>query len=262
MTYRELLNTENWKRKRREILIRDNHSCKRCGISKNNKFSGKLFMLEKNLSNQFNFTIFKDEHIETNLIRLEGINKNLNILCKTDVFKSEIVTNRQYVIVVNFADKNIIKYPFNGSTINNLKENIFLNNRTNEIFNNLFNKDSNNKNIEIDLEAIWLIEYGIEHLAIKDYNNLQIHHKCYRKDTEIWNQNDDEYSTLCSVCHQIVHQNQLIPFYDKYGNIIQHMKSCQKCNGTGYLPQYNNIFNGTCFDCNGFGLAYDFELLK
>lgn len=263
MTYRELLNTDDWKLKRQEILIRDNHTCKRCGISKENKFSGMMYTCKKNILDEFNIKFLKNEHLETKLVELEGINRNINILCKTEIYNSEIITNRQYVIMVNFADKNVIKYPFNGSTINNLKENIFLKNRTNEIFNNIFNtiinKQSKNKNLVVDLEAIWLIEYGIEHMASKNCHNLHIHHKCYRKDIEIWNQNDEEYDTLCSICHQIVHQNQLIPFYDKYGNIIQYLKNCKKCNGTGYLPQFKNIFNGTCFDCNGFGLDYNFE---
>lgn len=244
MTYHELLNTENWKLKRQEILDRDNYTCKRCGISRENNFSGKLFTFEKNLTNQFKCVFLKDENLETNLVRLEGINLKLNILCKTDIYKSEIVANRQYVIAVNFADKRIIKYPFNGSTITNLKENIFLNNGTNEIFNKVFNRKFSDPNIEVDLEAMWLIEYGVEHLAIKKYNNMHVHHKCYRKDIEIWNQDNEEYITLCSICHQIVHQNQQIPFYDEYGNIIQYMKNCHKCKGTGYLPQYNNVYNG------------------
>lgn len=258
MSYAELLNTDDWKQKRNEILVRDNHSCKRCGISENNRLDGILINLGNNLRDKFNFTFFRDERIEANLVRLEDINNNRNFICKSDVYKCEIVENRKYVIAVNFAVKNVIKYPFNGSTIENTKKNIFIENRIFDITNDDIKKTSQNKNIEVDLEGIWLIEYGIEHLVLKNYKSLQVHHKCYRQGTEIWNQNDDEYITLCNVCHQIVHQNQQIPFYDNYGNIMQNMNRCQKCNGTGHLPHYYYFLNGVCFECNGFGYSNDF----
>ncbi|GEM_PF-2342355 len=30
-------------------------------------------------------------------------------------------------------------------------------------------------------------------------------------------------------------------------------KSCKKCNGTGYIPEYKHIQNGICFSCWGTG---------
>lgn len=30
-------------------------------------------------------------------------------------------------------------------------------------------------------------------------------------------------------------------------------RNCHKCHGTGFLPEYAGIYNGTCFKCNGVG---------
>ena len=32
-----------------------------------------------------------------------------------------------------------------------------------------------------------------------------------------------------------------------------YKRDCYKCLGTGFLPEYAGIFNGTCFKCNGVG---------
>jgi hypothetical protein len=32
-----------------------------------------------------------------------------------------------------------------------------------------------------------------------------------------------------------------------------YKRDCYKCLGTGFLPEYAGIFNGTCFKCNGLG---------
>lgn len=32
-----------------------------------------------------------------------------------------------------------------------------------------------------------------------------------------------------------------------------YRRDCYKCHGTGFLPEYAGIFNGTCFKCNGLG---------
>ena len=32
-----------------------------------------------------------------------------------------------------------------------------------------------------------------------------------------------------------------------------YKRDCNKCLGTGFLPEYAGIFNGTCFKCNGVG---------
>ncbi len=258
MQYNELLKTDNWKIKRTEILKRDNHECQRCGISKLNNFHGKILSLGKNIEEKYKIIFFNDENLNTNLVSIKT-DYGFELICKSNIHNSQIKKNQEYVITINFCNQKFIKYPFNGSTIDNIKNNIFLEKSTNNLLINtvksyLLKQD----NIDIDIEAFWLIEYGAENYSCKDGNNLHVHHKCYRKDIEIWNQKDEDYITLCSVCHEIVHINQMIPFYDKFGMVIQYMQPCTKCNGTGYLKHYNHILNGICFNCNGFGSVTDF----
>jgi hypothetical protein len=253
MTYSELLKTENWKLKREEILLRDNNTCRRCGISKENKFDGRIYLPNKNLETQFTVEFLHNKFLNTNVVHLKSKANSIDIYCKSEIYKSEIVENRQYCIIINFAPIDFIKYPFNGATINNLNDNFFLKSETNNFFNETLNKNHAHLNIEVDIEAIWLIEYGIEHLVSKSNFNLQVHHRCYREEIEIWEQQNNEYITLCNICHQIVHQNQIIPFYDINGNILQNLLTCKKCNGTGYLPQFNHYEGGTCFSCKGKG---------
>jgi hypothetical protein len=83
---------------------------------------------------------------------------------------------------------------------------------------------------------------------------LHVHHKCYRAGVDIWDQSDDEYITLCNVCHRIVHDRQLIPYYDQSGRIYQFLEQCDRCGGTGYFKHYKHVQNGTCFKCNGMRL--------
>ncbi len=257
MDYSEKLNSINWKTKRQEILLRDNYKCLRCGISKTNNFHGKIFSLGTNIEDKFKINFFEDKNLNTTLVSIKS-NDETEYTCKSNIDNSKIKKNQEYVITVNYAEKKIIKYPFNGSTIDNLKDNLFLNKSTNQfLISNITNNDIKGANIEVDIEAFWLIEYGIENLSCKDGNKLHVHHKCYRKGVEIWDQDDDEYLTLCSICHEIVHNNQLIPFYDEYGRIIQFMNPCSKCNGTGYLDHFKHISNGICFNCHGQGSITD-----
>jgi DnaJ-class molecular chaperone len=37
---------------------------------------------------------------------------------------------------------------------------------------------------------------------------------------------------------------------------------CISCNGSGYLPQYKHIDNGTCFECGGSGLTEEYSNIQ
>lgn len=258
MNYSDLLKTDHWKNKRQEILKRDNHECQRCGISRFNNFHGKIFKLGKNIEKNYKITFFNEDNLNTKLVSLIDCN-GLEFICKTDIFKSTINSFQEYVITINYAKKDIIKYPFSGSTIENKKSNIFLKNATNEFLADLYTYDDHINNLEVDLEAFWLIEYGIENLSCRNGFNLEVHHKCYRKNKAIWDQDDKEYITLCRICHEIVHNNELIPFYNENGVVIQFMSPCLKCNSTGYINEYNHIANGICFCCHGLGSLVDIK---
>jgi hypothetical protein len=112
--------------------------------------------------------------------------------------------------------------------------------------------ESDLSKFEIDREGLYFTRKSNANEFAKS-SDLHIHHKCYRKNLEIWSQPNDEYITLCNVCHRIVHETQLIPFYNENGDILQYMTPCWKCSGQRYLYCYRHIDGGICYACNGRG---------
>jgi hypothetical protein len=251
MNYQELLATQEWKLKRQQILQRDNHQCKRCGI--NNSFSpiqkGPLFE-----SNFFelnpNYEFISSDNLNVNLIIL-SINTTI-LICKTSLNRISFDKSKEHVITYNVGLINKINYEYNGTTVDTTVRNLFTNTLCNaSTIDKLSNTTSNGK-YEIDKEGFWFLEREREHEFLKT-NSLQVHHKCYRKDIEIWAQDDSEYDTLCNVCHRIVHENQKIPFYDSYGNLFTELIPCSRCGGQKYFKCYRHIDGGVCFKCGGYG---------
>lgn len=87
---------------------------------------------------------------------------------------------------------------------------------------------------------------------------LNVHHKYYIKTKLPWEYNDDALITLCEECHKLAHQTHATPVYrnariaEAYlGNAV----ICNRCGGSGYLPQYDYVENGICFKCWGEGVV-------
>ena len=88
---------------------------------------------------------------------------------------------------------------------------------------------------------------------------LNVHHKYYIKDKAPWEYEDDALITLCEDCHQKAHHSH-IPIYreiDSNRILYTNTSTCDRCNGTGYLPQYRHVENGICFKCWGEGVVLD-----
>ena len=88
---------------------------------------------------------------------------------------------------------------------------------------------------------------------------LNVHHKFYIKGLAPWEYEDDALITLCEDCHKKIHQTH-VPVYQRVGSKLlfeKNTKTCERCNGTGYLPQYSHIENGICFSCWGEGVVLD-----
>ncbi|RYU91059.1 hypothetical protein [Emticicia agri] len=82
---------------------------------------------------------------------------------------------------------------------------------------------------------------------------LHVHHTYYIIDKLPWDYPQDALITLCHKFHKEIHLNNQIPVYlddDKSESI--KLTVCNKCNGSGYIPEYNYYMNGICFDCNGY----------
>ena len=90
---------------------------------------------------------------------------------------------------------------------------------------------------------------------------LQVHHKVYYIKPHIlgnmfefiypWDYNDNDLMTVCSSCHELIHEREDIPKLIKSNLENLELTPCGKCNGIGFFPQYHYVQNGICFECNG-----------
>lgn len=88
---------------------------------------------------------------------------------------------------------------------------------------------------------------------------LNVHHKYYVNGKTPWEYDNDTLVTLCQDCHCLEHKSTRIPVYeDLYRKqILQYAQLCDRCGGSGYLPQYHHVENGICFKCHGEGVLVD-----
>ncbi|MFZ1788573.1 MAG: hypothetical protein WAT92_09685 [Saprospiraceae bacterium] len=87
-------------------------------------------------------------------------------------------------------------------------------------------------------------------LIITDKVVIHVHHTFYDISKLPWEYPIESLQTLCSDCHQDLHDKNSIPIYD-HGELIKDIDICSRCNGSGYLHEFNYHKNGICFKCNG-----------
>ncbi|RYH75415.1 hypothetical protein EVU94_00190 [Flavobacteriaceae bacterium 144Ye] len=104
-----------------------------------------------------------------------------------------------------------------------------------------------------------LPKFGIPMVPKEEFNNyesviLNVHHQYYIKGKKPWEYNPNSLETVCSDCHTEIHNTQTIQVYEDDSKIdSKPFINCWKCKGTGYLPKYNYVMNGVCFECQGKG---------
>lgn len=89
-------------------------------------------------------------------------------------------------------------------------------------------------------------------------NGLNIHHKKYINGRKPWEYDAGSLVTLCEDCHHDIHEKVITPILDESGNRIGAAVTCDKCGGSGYLPQYKHVEHGICFKCKGEGVILDY----
>lgn len=94
----------------------------------------------------------------------------------------------------------------------------------------------------------------VDPLAIDlEPNILHVHHTYYIKNHLPWEYKDESLMTLCSDCHQKLHNETYIPIYEnKFLSEKLNFKKCLRCSGSGYIGKYHYYMDGICFRCNGF----------
>jgi len=82
-----------------------------------------------------------------------------------------------------------------------------------------------------------------------------VHHTYYLQDHLPWDITSEALVTLCQSCHIKRHQVEKIKVYEKKPHGLfpssKQYSYCDRCGGSGYLPQFNHVQNGICFKCMG-----------
>ena len=100
-----------------------------------------------------------------------------------------------------------------------------------------------------------LIVLSIESTKDVIFNGLNIHHTYYIEGRKPWEYDNEALVTLCEDCHKKRHETSSIPYYDTNNRLIRNLIKCDRCGGSGYLPQYSHVEHGRCFKCGGEGVA-------
>ncbi len=88
---------------------------------------------------------------------------------------------------------------------------------------------------------------------------LQVHHRFYiigKNGIEFrlpWDYPDTALVTLCKDCHTALHRDHKVSVYEEVGSklVKKDLRSCSRCLGSGWFPQWLHIMNGICFRCKG-----------
>lgn len=88
---------------------------------------------------------------------------------------------------------------------------------------------------------------------------LNVHHKYYVAGKNPWEYSNDALITLCQDCHCDEHKSTRTPVYKDlyYKHVMAYAQICDRCGGSGYLPQYQHVEGGICFKCQGEGVIVD-----
>ena len=88
---------------------------------------------------------------------------------------------------------------------------------------------------------------------------LNVHHRYYVDGKNPWEYDDDVLITLCQDCHCLEHKSTRTPVYKELYNkhVLRYAEICNRCGGSGYLPQYHHRDNGICYRCHGEGVIVD-----
>ena len=88
-----------------------------------------------------------------------------------------------------------------------------------------------------------------------EIRGLNIHHTYYIEGRKPWEYDNEARVTLCEDCHKKRHETSDVPLYDSNKRLISNLIRCDRCGGSGYLPQFSHVEHGICFKCGGEGVV-------
>ena len=278
--YAELLESQEWKEKREQILKRDHYTCQLCGArgytnssftisgySEIDKLMQDCSIEEKPVSTFFKSIKWDDKSYAPRDFSHRYVQGNRYLISLTD---------KDFPKPVLFAADDYPIYPaYNKYIISNLTLRINHVRKELQDFHTFFvalrwkNKLGKQNYFKVKDGCIAILinnrlfgflynKYNIrEHCAL-NFATLHVHHKLYILNRKPWEYNDDKLVTLCSDCHGKIHQTHKTPLLLENGMVInQNLRVCDRCGGRGELPQYRYYMNGICFKCHGAGILGD-----
>lgn len=217
MTYQEQLNTQEWQSKRNEILERDQSKCTKCSIERTPFLHLASF-----------FGVKSGEELKDSgysFVEISGIKQNNDTI---------MVSKGNFINVVKYIGETNIDFEPSRMKYGMLYEEIKIG--------------------FVVQKRIELVCFYPETLDKYNTNDLNIHHKFYIKGRKAWQYSNDALETLCFRCHQKTHEENEIPVYDEFDELIGYYEACDRCEGSGYLSEYSHVQNGVCFKCYGEGV--------
>lgn len=258
MTYQEQLESEKWKEKRKEIILRDKCCCKKCGNSKIIENATKITVTPKITDEYLAFQFFHngEKHFRMFYYSRNIINSSFisSLRYALDVYISEFES------IINIYAIRRFKLDFE-KCINETKQRILQLGEQPIHPSRQGRKGIFYRKIALEMLTSELQWYKDLQNSYQDENSwlvipgLNVHHKFYVKNRMAWDYDDAALTTLCADCHKDLHQNEEVLQYDEYGNVVRKLTVCSRCNGAGILPQYMHVQNGICFRC--WGVQYD-----
>lgn len=278
-SYSERLKSEDWKNKCLHILLRDGYVCQDChrrGVhSRSYAPIEKIAELPVRLNGK-DLTTFCDE--------LHWRDVPLNALDAPIGFTSEDIGNNLYSCSIDaytvfnhfefVTDKKLVNPHYDKAPICICKEMKLSFNENKEtlkghihMFAFRFNEGISNANFASITVGKYKTEiciatentlYYFDFIPLNPSNlPLHVHHQHYIKGKEPWDYDDSALITLCADCHQKRHSSSVpVPLYnhDKSSILKTNIPICDRCNGSGYLPEYDYHLDGICFKCWGEGV--------
>jgi hypothetical protein len=115
---------------------------------------------------------------------------------------------------------------------------------------------------EVEIEKEHINVFGITEFTYTDttiqlveqsiYCIPHVHHTYYVRNNLPWEYPNEALMLVCHTCHTKIHETEKIKVYlSNSKNELCEVTKCTKCNGAGYIPEYNYWQNGVCFQCGG-----------
>ena len=289
MTYNELLNQKEWWQKCNEILSRDHYRCRDCGhLGFHNGYNYMKVNRIEEIDSLFKEWTFNGVAFSKFWADIPILNPNQ---VKDIKFEKKYDNDGVYVYDLNLLESinNLSRGVYPEKVIAVSKANIDHLDATMYTYCGIIKKPvssyasgwaylfefpcviSNNIYVNIEYSMPFIINHvpyeriifnitlGNRLIFIRfslysfHLKGLNIHHTYYTRECKPWEYENDSLVTLCEDCHKKRHENTRIPLYDQEKRLISNLIPCDRCGGSGYLPQYNHIEHGICFKCYGEG---------